>query len=272
MTSPDPAPPRKSPSRPEDRRPLGTGPLTSSAVFIDRSLRHSLRDGEGLLMAVALPVMLLLLFTYVFGGAITSEGYVDFVVPGVILTCAGFGAASVAVSVNRDVTLGAMRRFRTMPIVASTVLAGHVVASVMRNLLATVIVILVALLIGFRPTATVLEWIAVLGLVALWILAITALFACIGLVAGSPEAANGYGFVLLFLPYLSSAFVPIATMPDWLQPIARHQPMGPLVDALRALLVGTGEAHLLPPLAWSIGITAGAMVLTAVALRRSGDR
>lgn len=272
MTSLTTAPPRTRPPRDEDPRRLGTGALRSSAVFIGRSLRHSLRDGEGLLIAVALPVMLLLLFTYVFGGAIISEGYVDFVVPGVILTCAGFGAASVAVSVNRDVTLGAMRRFRTMPISAATVLAGHVVASVLRNLLATVIVILVALVIGFRPTATVLEWIAALGLVALWILAITALFACIGLVAGSPEAANGYGFVLLFLPYLSSAFVPIETMPDWLQPIAAHQPMGPLVDALRALLVGTDEAQLLAPLAWSIGITAGAMVLTALAFRRSSDR
>jgi ABC-2 type transport system permease protein len=250
----------------------GVGPGRSSLVFIARSLRHSLRDGEGLIMAVALPVLLLLLFTYVFGGAIIADGYVDFVVPGVILTCAGYGAASVAVSVNRDVTLGAMRRFRTLPIVSATVLAGHVVASVLRNLVATTIVILVALAIGFRPTASALDWAGALGLVALWILAITALFACIGLVAGSPEAANGYGFILLFLPYLSSAFVPIATMPAWLQPIATHQPMGPLVEAIRALLVGTGEVPLVAPLAWSCGIIAVSLVLMALALPRSKDR
>ncbi|MGP5087620.1 ABC transporter permease [Brachybacterium tyrofermentans] len=258
------------PSRPSSAH--GVGPWRSSGVFIGRSLRHSLRDGEGMLMAVALPVMMLLLFTYVFGGAIIADGYVDFVVPGVILTCAGFGAASVAISVNRDITLGAMRRFRTLPIISATVLAGHVVASVLRNLVATMIVILVALAIGFRPSATVLEWFAALGLVAVWILAITALFACIGLASGSVEAANGYGFILLFLPYLSSAFVPIGTMPSWLQPIATNQPMGPLVEAIRALLTGVGEAPVLASLAWSCGIIALSMVLIALALPRSKDR
>lgn len=267
MTALTPAAPS---ARPASAR--GVGALRSSSVFIGRSLRHSLRDGEGLMMAIALPVLLLLMFTYVFGGAIIAEGYLDFVVPGVILTCAGFGASSVAVSVNRDVTLGAMRRFRTMPIASPTVLAGHVIASVLRNLVATAIVILVALVIGFRPTATALEWLGVLGLVALWILAITALFACIGLVSGSPEAANGYGFVLLFLPYLSSAFVPIETMPSWLQPLATHQPMGPLVDSLRALLIGVGDAPVLASLAWSVGIISVAGVLTTLVMRRSKDR
>ncbi|MFC0673359.1 ABC transporter permease [Brachybacterium hainanense] len=250
----------------------GTGPLRSSAVLIGRSLRHSLRDGEGLVMAVALPVMMLLLFTYVFGGAILEEGYLDFVVPGVVLTCAGFGASSVAVAVNRDLRLGAMRRFRTLPIVSSTVLVGHVVASVLRNLLATAVVIAVALALGFRPTAGPGRWVLVLVLVSLWILAITALFAGIGMIAGSPEAASGYGFVLLFLPYLSSAFVPTDTMPAWLRPIAEHQPMGPLVDALRTLLIGTEEAHLLTPVIWSLGITAAAGLLIVRVLRRSQDR
>lgn len=267
MTALTSAPPS---SRLESAR--GAGALRSSIVFIGRSLRHSLRDGEGLLMAIALPVLLLLMFTYVFGGAIIADGYIDFVVPGVILTCAGFGASAVAVSVNRDMTLGAMRRFRTMPIASATVLAGHVIASVLRNLLATTIVILVALVIGFQPTATRLEWLGVLGLVALWILAITALFACIGLVSGSPEAANGYGFILLFLPYLSSAFVPVETMPSWLQPLATHQPVGPLVDSLRALLVGVGEAPVLASLAWTIGIIVVAGILTTLVMKRSKDR
>lgn len=250
----------------------GVGPLRAGAVFIGRSLRHSLRDGEGLLMAVVLPVLLLLLFTYVFGGALVVDGYVDFVVPGVVLTCAGFGASSVAVAVNRDVTLGAMRRFRTMPVAAPMVLAGHVVASLLRNLVATGVVVAVALAVGFRPTASPAEWLLVLTLVALWILAITALFAVVGLVSGSPEAANGYGFVLLFLPYLSSAFVPVETMPAWLQGVATHQPMGPLVDSLRALLVGVGEPATAVALAWSLGITAVATVLASLAFRRGRDR
>lgn len=137
-----------------------------------------------------------------------------------------------------------MRRLRTLPIRPAAVLAGHVAASVLRNLLATAIVIGVALAIGFRPTATLAEWLVAIALVALWILAITALFAFIGLVASSPEAANGYGFALLFLPYVSSAFVPIATMPAWMQPVATHQPINPLVETIRSLLVGQDDVKI----------------------------
>ncbi|MFW6599793.1 ABC transporter permease [Propionibacteriaceae bacterium Y2011] len=245
----------------------------SSLAFIGRSMRHSLRDGEGLLMAIALPVMLMLLFTTVFGGAIQGDGYIDYVVPGIILTCAGFGASGVAVSVSRDMTAGAMKRYRTLPIVSATVLVGHTIASLARNLVATAVVIGVAFAMGFRPGAGPLEWLAVIGLVAAYVLAITALFAFIGLVAGSPEAANGYGFVLLFLPYLSSAFVPIATMPGWLQPVATHQPVTPIIEALRALLLG-GEVgpYGLVALAWCAGILLVAALLTRWRFPRTSAR
>ena len=241
----------------------GTGPLGAGRVFIGRSLRHSLRDGEGLLLAVVLPVMLMLLFTVVFGGALdASGGYVDFVLPGIVVLCSGFGASTVAVSVNRDVTGGAMRRFRTLPAPAAACLAGHVVASAARNLLATGIVIAVGLLLGFRPSAGPLEWAAAAALVLAWIVAVTVVFAAIGLVASSPEAANGYGFAVLFLPYPSSAFVPIETMPGWLQPVAEAQPVTPLTDALRALLLGGDPgAAVWFALAWCAGIVlAGAAV------------
>ncbi len=227
------------------------GAFTAEAVFIRRSITHSLRDAEALLMAVLLPTMLMLLFTYVFGGAIDpSGGYVDYVVPGIILLCAGFGASSTAVSVSRDMTTGIIDRFRTMPIRSGAVLTGHVVASLVRNLVATGVVIAVALLVGFRPVATPLEWVAVLGVVALYILAITYLFAAIGLAASSPEAANGYGFILLFLPYVSSAFVPVETMPGWLRPIAEHQPITPVIETIRALLM---DAPLGDSAWWAIG-------------------
>ncbi|BDV31691.1 ABC transporter permease [Microbacterium terricola] len=220
-------------------RPGITG-ITAETVFIGRSLRHSLRDGESLLMAIMLPVILMLLFTFVFGGALDpSGGYVDYVVPGIILLCAGFGASSTAVYVANDMKTGIIDRFRTMPLRAGAVLTGHVVASLLRNLLATGVVIGVALLVGFRPTADAAGWIAAIGLVALYILAITYLFAAIGLAAGSPEAASGYGFILLFLPYLSSAFVPVETLPSWLQWIAEHQPVTPIIETLRGLLMGT---------------------------------
>ena len=220
-------------------RPRITG-LTAESVFAGRSLRHSLRDGESLLMAIMLPVMLMVLFTYVFGGAIDpSGGYVDYVVPGIILLCAGFGAASTAVYVAGDMKAGIIDRFRTMPLRASAVLTGHVVASLLRNLLATGVVIGVALLVGFRPTAGAWGWLGAVALIALYILAITYLFAAIGLAAGSPEAANGYGFIILFLPYLSSAFVPVATMPEWLQWVAENQPVTPIIETIRGLLMGT---------------------------------
>ena len=177
-------------------------------------------------MAIMLPVMLMLLFTFVFGGAIDpSGGYVDYVVPGIILLCAGFGAASTAVYVAGDMKAGIIDRFRTMPLRASAVLTGHVVASLLRNLLATGVVIGVALLVGFRPTAGVWGWLGAIGIIALYILAITYLFAAIGLAAKSPEGASGYGFIILFVPYLSSAFVPVETMPD-VAAVDRREPAG----------------------------------------------
>ncbi|SFR87207.1 ABC-2 type transport system permease protein [Agromyces sp. CF514] len=213
------------------------GALTAESVFIGRSFRHSVRDVESMLMAVMLPVMLMLMFTWIFGNAIDpTGGYVDYVVPGIILLCAGFGASSTAVSVSRDMTTGVIDRFRTMPIRSGAVLTGHVVASLARNLVATAVVICVGLLVGFSPTATPVEWVGVFAVVALYILAITSLFAAIGLAAGTPEAASGYGFILLFLPYVSSAFVPVSTMPEWLQPIAEHQPITPVIETIRALL------------------------------------
>jgi len=250
------------------------GALTAESIFISRSFLHSIRDVEALLMAVVLPTMLMLMFTWIFGNAIDpSGGYVDYVVPGIILLCAGFGASSTAISVSRDMTTGIIDRFRTMPIRSGAVLTGHVVASLARNLVATTVVIGVALLVGFRPDATPIEWVAVFGIVALYILAITYLFAAIGLAAATPEAASGYGFILLFLPYVSSAFVPVETMPEWLQPIAEHQPITPVTETIRALLTGTplGDSAWLA-VAWCLGIIVVSVVWGAWLFRRKARR
>ncbi|GAA1534346.1 ABC-2 type transport system permease protein [Microbacterium ginsengiterrae] len=255
-------------STPAVRPPLRG--LTAESVFFGRSLRHSLRDGESLLMAILLPVMLMLMFTWVFGGAIDPSGaYVDYVVPGIILTCAGFGASSTAVYVANDMRTGIIDRFRTMPVRAGAVLTGHVIASLVRNLVATSIVVGVGVLVGFRPTASLGDWILMALFLTLYLLAITYLFAAIGLAAGSPEGANGYGFILLFLPYLSSAFVPVSSMPDWLQPIAEHQPITPIVETIRSLLMGS-SAGTQPAWAivWCIGILATAVVWGAWLFRR----
>jgi ABC-2 type transport system permease protein len=248
--------------------------LTAEAIFVRRSLLHSLRDGESMLMAILLPVLLMVLFTQVFGGAIDpSGGYVDYIVPGIILLCAGFGASSTAIYVARDLRTGIIDRFRTMPLRAGAVLTGHVVASLLRNLVATGVVIGVAIALGFRPAASPGEWIGVIALVALYILAITYLFAAIGLAAGSPEAASGYGFILLFVPYLSSAFVPVDTMPEWLQPVARHQPVTPIVETIRALLDGAAlTADAAWALVWCVAILAVAVAWGAALFRRKGRR
>jgi ABC-2 type transport system permease protein len=218
--------------------------------------------------------MLMLLFTFVFGNAIDpSGGYVDYVVPGIILLCAGFGAASTAVYVANDMQAGIIDRFRTMPLRASAVLTGHVVSSLARNLLATAIVIGVAFAVGFRPTATVWGWLGAVGLIALYILAITQLFAAIGLAANSPEAASGYGFILLFVPYLSSAFVPVDTLPEWLQWIADNQPVTPIIETIRGLLMGTPlGTEPLWALFWCFGILGGSFAWGAWLFRRKGRR
>jgi ABC-2 type transport system permease protein len=247
----------------------------TAPTFIARSITHSLRTPDALIMAIALPVILLFMFTFVFGGAISGgSDYIQYIVPGILLLCAGFGAASTAVDVSTDMTTGIIDRFRTMPIRASGVITGHVVASLVRNLVATGIVIGVSIAIGFRPSASPLEWLAAIGLVALYILAITSLFAAIGLAAGSAEAANGYGFILLFLPYVSSAFVPVDTMPDWLRGVAENQPLTPIIETIRGLLLGTPlGTEPFWALGWCALILVAAVAWTAVAFaRRSGRR
>lgn len=250
------------------------GPFTAESTFIGRSFRHSVRDVEAMLMAIMLPTMLMLMFTFIFGNAIDpSGGYVDYVVPGIILLCAGFGASSTAISVSRDMTTGIIDRFRTMPLRSGAVLTGHVVASLVRNLVATGVVIVVALLVGFRPVATPLEWLAAFGLVALYILAITYLFAAIGLAASSPEAASGFGFILLFLPYLSSAFVPVETMPEWLQWIAEYQPITPIIETIRGFLMDTPVGDTVWwALGWCLGILLVSVLWGSWLFRRKAGR
>jgi ABC-2 type transport system permease protein len=240
---------------------------SDSLTLIGRNVRHTMRSIDALVTAVALPVMILLLFTYVFGGAIEAPGrYLDYVVPGIVLLAAGFGSATTAVAVCEDMTTGVIDRFRSLPIAASAVLAGHVVASVLRNLLSTGLVVAVALLIGFHPHAGVAGWLAVAGLLLVFMTAISWLAACVGLVAGSAEAAGAFSFVVMFLPYLSSAFVPTSTMPDGLGWVAEHQPVTPVVDAVRALTMGApAGADALTALAWWLPLAvagcAGAAVL-----------
>jgi ABC-2 type transport system permease protein len=240
----------------------------AALTMAGRCVRLSMRQVDALVTSLALPVLLMLMFVYLFGGAIdTGTDYVTYVVPGVILLCAGFGSATTAVTVSQDMTGGIVDRLRSMDVGGPAVLAGHVAASVVRNAASTALVLAVALLIGFRPDATALEWLAAAGVLLAYVLAISSLAAALGLLAGSPEAANGITFVLMFLPYASSAFVPVATMPGWLQGFAQHQPITPVVETLRGLLLG-GATRAPTALAWCAAILVVALAASSVLFRR----
>ena len=250
------------------------GTFTVEAEFVRRGLRHTVRNPDALVTALALPIIILLLFVYVFGGAISTRGqYVDYVVPGIVVLCAMFGAAGTAVGVCTDKVAGVMDRFRTMPIRSASVLTGHVVASLLRNLVSTAMVVGLAIAIGFRPNATALEWLAATGVIVLVVLAITWLATAAGLVAPTVESANALGFTVMFLPYLSSAFVPVDTLPAALRPIAEHQPVTPVIETLRGLLIGTPiGAEIWWVLLWWGGLLVVAVAVASMLFRRQARR
>ncbi|MGV9817567.1 ABC transporter permease [Nocardia xishanensis] len=190
-------------------------------------------------------------------------------VPGIILLCAGFGAATTAVSISTDLAEGIVDRFRTMAIARSAVLTGHVAESLIRNLITTGLVIVVAIALGFRPTAEPLRWLAALGVIAMFVLALSWLAAALGLIARNPEAANGFTFAFMFLPYVSSAFVPTASMPSWLHAFAENQPVTPVIETVRGLLMGTpiGDSALLAML-WCAGIAVAGYLAAGALFRR----
>lgn len=215
-----------------------TGGLTAAGTLAGRGIRLSRRNLDAVITSMMMPIMLMLVFVYFFGGAIeTGTGYVTYVVPGVIVLCAGFGAAGTAVSVSEDMRLGVVDRFRTLDIGGTPFLAGHVAASVTRNTLSTTLVLGVAFLIGFRPAATPGGWLAAIGLLLAYVTAVSWLAAAVGLLTRTAEAAGAVTFFMMFLPYPSSAFVPIDTMPSWLHGFAEHQPVTPLIESLRGLLL-----------------------------------
>ncbi|AXG82723.1 ABC transporter permease [Streptomyces paludis] len=238
-----------------------------------RSLRLSRRNVDALITALMLPIMLMLIFVYFFGGAIdTGTQYVTYVVPGVLLLCAGFGSASTAVSVSEDMKGGIIDRFRSLDIGGVPILSGHVVASVARNLISTTLVLGVALLIGFRPHTNPGAALAAVGILTCFVAAVSWLSAVAGLLAKTPEAAGGFTFLMMFLPYPSSAFVPIETMPGWLHAFARHQPVTYVIETLRGLLLGhpVGSAPWIA-LAWCAGMIGVALVASEVVFRLRTD-
>ena len=227
--------------------------VRDSSTMLRRNLLHARRYPSLTLNLLLTPIMLLLLFVYLFGdvmsagigggGADRSE-YIAYLVPGLLLMTIGSTLIGTAVSVSNDMTEGIIARFRTMAIHRGSVLVGHVVGSVLQSIMSVVLVGAVAVAIGFRSTdATVLEWIAAFGLLVLFSMALTWIAVGMGLISPNAEAASNNALPLILLPLLSSAFVPIAAMPGWFQPIAEYQPFTPAIETLRGLLLGTQIGH-----------------------------
>lgn len=208
-------------------------------IMSRRSIKHTFRNIDSLITGIMLPVVMLLLFTIIFSGAVdTGQSYINYIVPGVILVCVAYGASSTAMIVAKDMTTGLFNRFRSLPISLSPVLVGHVVGSIIRNCIATVLVFAVAFMLGFRPTGDAVDWLIASALLLLIITAISWFSTILGMIVKSIDAASGISFSVTFLPYLSSAFVPLSTLPGWLQGFAEHQPFTAIIDTLRGLLTG----------------------------------
>lgn len=233
--------------------------MSDALTLSIRCVRISRRELDTLIMAVVLPVLLMVMFVEFFGNAIHTgtARYVTYVVPGVLLLCTGYGSGMTAVAVCRDMSGGIIDRFRSMDVRASSLLAGHVVASATRNVLSVLVVLAVAVVLGFRPHIDATNWLLAGGIGLAFILAISWLSAALGLLADNPDAAQGVTFTIMFLPYASSAFVPVRTMPSWVRGFAAHQPITPVVNELRHLLVGTPNTSTVwQALAWCAAITA----------------
>ncbi|MGC5536150.1 ABC transporter permease, partial [Streptomyces sp. SR-10] len=239
--------------------------VRDSNTMLRRNLLHARRYPSLTLNLLLTPVMLLLLFVYIFGDVMSAgigggEGgrsaYIAYIVPGILLLTVGSTVVGTAVSVSTDMTEGIIARFRTMAIHRGSVIIGHVVGSVLQSVLSVVVVGAVGVAIGFRSTdATVLEWLAAFGLLVLFSAALTWVAVGMGLISPNVEAASNNALPMVLLPMLSSAFIPVETMPGWFRPIAEYQPFTPAIETLRGLLLGTEIGHNgWLAVGWSIGL------------------
>ncbi|MCX4906827.1 ABC transporter permease [Streptomyces sp. NBC_00878] len=240
--------------------------VRDSNTMLRRNLLHARRYPSLTLNLLLTPVMLLLLFVYVFGDVMSAgigngggdrSDYIAYLVPGILMMTIGGTTIGTAVSVSMDMTEGIIARFRTMAIHRGSVLIGHVVGSVLQCVMSVVLVGAVGVAIGFRSTdATALEWVAAFGLLAMFALALTWIAVGMGLISPNAEAASNNALPLVFLPLISSTFVPVDAMPGWFQPIAEYQPFTPAIETLRGLLLGTEIGHNgWLAIAWSLALT-----------------
>ncbi|GAB3262017.1 ABC transporter permease [Arthrobacter pigmenti] len=241
-----------------------------TSVLLGRSMRHILRSMDTVITVTIMPIALMLMFVYVFGGAIHtgSAGYVDYLLPGILLITIAMGISYTAVRLFNDMQSGIFERFHSMPIARSSVLWAHVLTSLVSNGLSLVLVVLVALVMGFRSSAGLLAWLAVAGILALFTLALTWVAVIAGLTAKSVDGASAFSYPIIFLPFVSSAFVPTESMPGPVRAFAENQPVTAIVNTIRDLLaqqpVGT---EIWVALGWCLGILVVTYALTMVTYR-----
>ncbi|MED4207463.1 ABC transporter permease [Neobacillus mesonae] len=244
---------------------------SKTGVLLGRLMRNIMRSPDTIITVAITPIMMMLLFVYVFGGAIETgtDNYINYLLPGILLMAVLSGVAYTSLRLFTDVKSGLMARFITMPIKRSSVLWAHVLTSLVSNALTVVVVILVALLIGFRSSADILDWLTVAGILGLFTLSLTWLAVIPGLTAKSMEGATAYSYPVIFLPFISSAFVPTETMPKLVRAFAENQPVTSIVNTIRALLyqgsVGNG---IWIALAWCVGIMVTAYFFANKAFKR----
>jgi ABC-2 type transport system permease protein len=247
--------------------------LSDLAAMTGRCLKHVFRSMDTIITAGLMPIAMMLLFVFVLGGAITSGtsgygNYVNYQLPGILLITVATGISYTAFRLFQDVQGGLFERFHTLPIAPSSVLWGHVLTSLVSTLISLVLVVAVALLCGFRPQAGILGWLATIGILLLFTLALTWLAIIVGLKAKSADGAGALSYPLIFLPFISSAFVPTASMPGPLAAFAQYQPVTPIVNALRSLLNNQPIGpDLWIALAWIIAIILIAYLLALRAYR-----
>jgi ABC-2 type transport system permease protein len=233
------------------------------SVMLGRSMRHIFRSMDTIITVAITPIAMMLLFVYVFGGAIETgtDNYVNYLLPGILLIAIASGISYTAYRLFLDMQRGIFERFHSMPIARSAALWGHVLTSLVSNAISVAVIILVALLMGFRSSVGVLPWLAVAGILALFTLALTWIAAIAGLSAKSIDGATGFSYPLIFLPFISSAFVPTESMPTVVRAFAENQPVTSIVEAIRALLAGQPVGNdIWVALAWCLGILVAAYV------------
>jgi ABC-2 type transport system permease protein len=227
------------------------------SVMLGRSMRHIMRSMDTIITVTITPIAMMLLFVYVLGGAIETgtDSYVNYLLPGILLMAIASGISYTAFRLFTDVQKGIFERFQTMPISRSALLWGHVLTSLVSNAISVLVIILVALLMGFRSSAGVLPWLAVAGILALFTLSLTWVAAIAGLTAKTVDGASAFSYPLIFLPFISSAFVPTDSMPTAVRVFAENQPVTSIVETIRALLSGHPVGNdIWIALAWCVGI------------------